>query len=80
MCTTTKRPITILIADDDPDDRELAREAFEENHLANDLRFVEDGEELLDYLNQRGKYGDPKNAPRPEYLAPRSQHAAQGRP
>jgi len=68
MCTTTKRPITILIADDDPDDRELAREAFEENHLANDLRFVEDGEELLDYLNQRGKYGDPKNAPWPSIL------------
>jgi len=68
MSSTTKRPITILIADDDPDDRELAREAFEENHLANDLRFVEDGEELLDYLNQRGKYKDPKVDPWPSIL------------
>ncbi|MCI0700461.1 MAG: response regulator [Planctomycetia bacterium] len=58
-------PITILMADDDPDDRQLTREAFEENHLANDLRFVEDGEELLDYLNQRGKYAAEGAAPTP---------------
>lgn len=59
------KPITILIADDDPDDRQLTKEAFEENHLANDLRFVEDGEELLDYLNRRGKFQDEKSAPMP---------------
>ncbi len=59
------KPITILMADDDPDDRELTREAFEENHLANDLRFVEDGEELLDYLHQRGKYAAEGAAPTP---------------
>jgi len=53
------------MADDDPDDRHLTREAFAENHLANDLRFVEDGEELLDYLNQRGKYAPPADAPLP---------------
>lgn len=60
-----KKPIAILMADDDPDDRQLTREAFEENHIANELRFVEDGEELLDYLNHRGKYADPESAPRP---------------
>lgn len=59
------KPITILMADDDPDDRQLTKEAFEENHLANDLRFVEDGEELLDYLYQRGKYATPGAAPTP---------------
>src|SRR5262249_46090511 len=59
------KPITILLADDDPDDRQLTREAFEENHLANDLRFVEDGQELMDYLNQRGKYAVPGSAPTP---------------
>src|SRR6185312_13764096 len=57
--------ITILMADDDPDDRELTREAFEESRLANDLRFVEDGVELLDYLKRRGKYEDPASSPRP---------------
>ena len=59
------KPITILMADDDPDDRQLTKEAFEEAKLANDLRFVEDGVELLDYLHRRGKYADPANSPRP---------------
>ena len=60
-----RRPVTILMADDDADDRELTREAFLESHLNNDLRFVEDGEELLDYLHRRGKYADPASSPRP---------------
>lgn len=68
MADPTKKPVTILMADDDPDDRQLTREAFEENHLGNELRFVEDGEELLDYLNHRGKYADPASAPRPGIL------------
>lgn len=59
------KPITILMADDDPDDRQLTKEAFEEARLANDLRFVEDGVELLDYLHRRGKYADPGTSPRP---------------
>jgi CheY-like chemotaxis protein len=62
---TRSKPITILIADDDPDDRRLTEEAFAENHLANDLRFVEDGEELLDYLHRRGKYAAEGVAPTP---------------
>ena len=59
------RPITILIADDDADDRLMASEALEESRLANDLRFVEDGEELMDYLHRRGRYADPAASPRP---------------
>ena len=59
------KPVTILIADDDPDDRQLTREAFEEAKLANELKFVEDGIELLDYLQRRGKYADPVSSPRP---------------
>ena len=58
------RPITILIAEDDPDDRLLAQEALQEGRLANDIQFVRDGEELLDYLRRRGEYKD-KRAPRP---------------
>jgi len=58
-------PITILMADDDADDRALTREAFEESRLANDLRFVEDGVELMDYLRRNGRYADPASSPRP---------------
>ncbi|HEY8602076.1 MAG TPA: response regulator [Thermomicrobiales bacterium] len=63
--TAESRPITILLADDDEDDRLLTREALEENRLANDLREVRDGVELLDYLYQRGAYAAPGAAPRP---------------
>ena len=57
--------ITILMADDDPEDRLLAKEALDEARLANDLHFVENGEELMDYLRQRGAYSDPTESPRP---------------
>ncbi len=60
-----RHPVTILMADDDPDDCMLAREALAESRLANDLRFVSDGEELLDYLHHRGKYAQPSSSPRP---------------
>lgn len=59
------RRITILMADDDPDDRLLAAEAMRESRVANDLRFVEDGEQLLDYLRRRGRWADPALSPRP---------------
>ena len=50
--------ITILLADDDPDHRQLTRDAFAENRLVNELHCVEDGEELMDYLHRRGRYRD----------------------
>jgi CheY-like chemotaxis protein len=59
------RPIVILLADDDADDRMLARDALVESRLANDFRTVEDGEELLAYLKARGKYSDRSKCPRP---------------
>ncbi|KOF03217.1 response regulator [Roseivirga seohaensis] len=62
--STNLNPISILMADDDPDDQLMAKEAFEENRMANDLNFVQDGEELMDYLQHRGKY-NAQNAPKP---------------
>ena len=62
---TSKEPIVILMADDDSDDRLLTQRALEASRVVNDLRFVEDGEELMDYLLQRGGYADPDAAPRP---------------
>ena len=57
MKTDTKS-ITILLADDDPDDRLLVQEAFQENHLLNIVQTVEDGEELMEYLHKKGKFSD----------------------
>ncbi|MFQ5752415.1 MAG: response regulator [bacterium] len=59
------KAITILIAEDDPDDRILVTDALQENRLANHLEFVEDGEELLDYLYRRGKYTELNHTPLP---------------
>ena len=57
--------IPILMADDDPDDRLLTKQAFLEYRVANGISFVENGEELMDYLYHRGEYADPESAPRP---------------
>lgn len=59
-------PITILICDDDEDDRLLTTQALDEAHVSNPIKFVEDGGQLLDYLYQRGAYaGETGAAPRP---------------
>ena len=58
-------PISILIADDDVDDRMLIKDAFDECRLKNPLQFVEDGEQLLAYLRREGKYEKLKGEPLP---------------
>ncbi len=58
----------ILMADDDADDRLLVTDAFTDSDFPGELRFVEDGEELLDYLFHRGKYESPTTAPRPRLI------------
>jgi CheY-like chemotaxis protein len=55
----------IVLAEDDADDRLLLQDAVAECQWDGGLRFVGDGEELLDYLLRRGKYGPPADAPRP---------------
>jgi CheY-like chemotaxis protein len=59
------KPITILYADDDVEDRMLVKDAWAENRLANELHFVEDGEELMDYLRRRGQYTHLSGEPLP---------------
>jgi CheY-like chemotaxis protein len=60
------RPFTILLADDDEEDRELARDALQDAHLANEMKFAVDGQDLLDYLRREGRWADPSvDAPRP---------------
>jgi len=59
------RTATILCAEDDADYRLLMKRAAKASRLENDLRFVEDGEELLDYLFRRGTYAEAGSAPRP---------------
>ena len=57
--------IHIVMAEDDPDDRMLTRRALKKSRLANTIDTVENGEELMDYLHQRGPYAEEGAAPRP---------------
>ena len=61
----SRETVVILVAEDDPDDRMLTIRALEQNRLANDIKWVEDGEKLMDYLHRRGTYADAESAPRP---------------
>lgn len=65
MSKTQARSITILVADDDTDDRLMIAEALRESRLANDIRFVENGEELMQYLERKGEYQNEETSPRP---------------
>jgi len=56
------------MADDDPDDRLLIKEAFQESLISNSIYFVEDGVELLDYLRWQDKFANPKDAPTPDLI------------
>ena len=62
---SSRRPATILSAEDDADFRLLLTRAVERSRLGVDLRFVEDGEQLLDYLHRRGPLAAADAAPRP---------------
>jgi CheY-like chemotaxis protein len=54
----TARAIRILMADDDADDRMLARDALRKSRVLNELVCVEDGEQLLAYLRREPPFGD----------------------
>ncbi len=58
----------ILVADDDEEDRLFMQEALAEVGLAETVRFVADGEELLDYLYRRGSYAGRRGEPQPDLI------------
>ncbi len=66
--TKNENTIRILMAEDDADDRLLFEEALEETRFANQVDFVEDGQELMDYLHREGKYISLQNDPLPGIL------------
>ena len=63
-----KEPFVVLMAEDDEHDIVAIKRAWKKHHIANPLYIVNDGEECLDFLRQRGKYSEPETAPRPGIL------------
>ncbi len=68
MSSKNDAPIEILIADDDPEDRMLIVDALKESRLTNKIREVEDGEDLMNYLRNKGKYADKDKFPMPGFI------------
>ena len=69
--TTTKelpKPSVIVMAEDDLDDRLLIKDALAESNWPGDLRFVDNGEEMMNYLTRKGQYSEPASAPRPNLI------------
>jgi two-component system, response regulator len=64
----TKSSFTILVADDDSDDRFFLAKAFEESQGVGEMHFVEDGEQLINYLYRHGDYADPVLFPQPKLI------------
>lgn len=66
--TIAAKLTTILMAEDDSDDRLLAQDALKECGMMADLRFVEDGVQLMDYLQRKNKYSPIGAAPKPTLI------------
>jgi CheY-like chemotaxis protein len=65
---STRTNFNMLVAEDDAEDRMLLKDALEESCLSSTMHFVEDGEELLDYLYHRGKFADQVKYPTPAII------------
>ena len=61
-------PIRILVAEDDADDRMMIKDAFEESRLGNPVDFVEDGVQLMNYLQREGEYVSLVEQPYPGFI------------
>ena len=58
----------LMMADDDPDDREFVREAFEQCGFEGEFRYVEDGADLIDYLTLQGEFAVQSECPAPDLI------------
>lgn len=64
----SREPLLILVAEDNKYDRMILEEVFVELGWTVAVRFVTNGEEVLDYLNRRNAYAAPAIAPRPALI------------
>ena len=65
---SSQQTMTILYAEDEEADRILTARALKKSRFVSDVRFVENGVQLLDYLHHRGKFCNPSESPRPDLI------------
>ncbi len=61
-------PAVILLVEDDEAHAMLTMRALEDEKIANEVHWVVDGEEAVNYLFRRGKYADKEKSPRPDLI------------
>jgi CheY-like chemotaxis protein len=66
--TGGERKPVILLVEDEAGDQELTQRALMEGRIDKELHVAKDGEDALDYLLQRGRYGAGGHAPRPDLI------------
>lgn len=62
------KPVEVLLVEDLQEDAELSIRALKKNNLVNDIKWVEDGEEALDYIFGRGEYADRNIEHKPKVI------------
>jgi len=63
--TEARKPIDVLLVEDDPGDVLMTREAFADHKVANRLSVVSDGVSALEFLRKEGEHVD---APTPDLI------------
>lgn len=66
--TSANGPLTVLVVDDDEDDRMIIERALKQHRGQIGVVSVNDGQELVDYLRRDGPYSDTRNYPRPTLI------------
>jgi CheY-like chemotaxis protein len=66
MSDAALEQLEILLVEDNPEDAEMTMRALRKRNLANQLHWVKDGEEALEYLFGTGRYAgrDPRRPPK----------------
>ncbi len=63
-----RKEVNVLLVEDNPDHAELSMKALKDGNLLNQIYWVKDGEEALDFVYRRGLYAEPAKSPRPELI------------
>ena len=63
-----KKALTILLVEGNPRERVATQQLMEKTCLLHQLYHVNSPRNLIEYLRRRNRYGDPRFAPRPDYI------------
>lgn len=63
-----QKDVEILFIEDNPHEAELTIRSLKQHNLANKLKHIDDGEEALDFIFSKGKYGANQGFQQPKMI------------